>query len=152
MSLALPGYLRDIKLASPRGNPEDAEYVWHFADHSGVNQHINSAIAEIKGAEYRSPERNDESTKQHSLRVLFENAELSDVATRPIEIAVHFSDFDDYWNSNTTFGAQVGAFIRRLRQDERQRLRSLVQQRLPIQPDSQIAYTARVNAVRGRRI
>jgi ubiquinone/menaquinone biosynthesis C-methylase UbiE len=136
-----------------RPNGTLGAYVWDFAGKSGINQHLNLAIAELQGADYKPKERNDESTTQDSLRKLFSDAGLGDVLTRAIEIPVRFNDLDDYWNSNTTrFGAQLGAFVHGLSEAERQRLRSLVLQKLPVAPDGRIAYTARVNAVKGRRI
>jgi len=69
--------------------------------------------------------------------------------TRPIEIPVTFQDFDDYWNSITTF-ASIGAYVKGLSGEKRQLLMQLVKSRLPIDAQGVIAYTARVNAVRGR--
>jgi ubiquinone/menaquinone biosynthesis C-methylase UbiE len=127
-----------------------AAYVWDFAGRSGTAQHLNSAVAEIEGSGYRPPGLNAESTSLSYLKALFESAGLTDVETRPIEISVTFQDFDDYWNSNTTFASPIGTYVKGLPGEKRQRLMQSVKSRLPIDAQGAIAYTARVNAVRGR--
>jgi len=127
-----------------------AAYVWDFAGGNGTAQHVNSAVRELEGPGYRSPGLNPESTTGEYLKALFEGAGLADVKTCPIDITVTFQDFDDYWNSNTTFASPVGTVINAYTDEKRQRLKELVKARLPIDERGAILYTARVNAVTGR--
>jgi len=127
-----------------------AAYVWDFAGRRGTNQHLHSAIAELEGAGQMPAALNADSTSQDKLKNLFDSAGLTDVVTRPIEIAVNFPNFDDYWSSNTGFATPVAGIIKGLTDVKRQRLIQLVKVRLPIDNNGAISYTARVNAVRGR--
>ncbi len=128
-----------------------AAYVWDFAQGGFAAQHLDSAIKELESPGYRRAELNAESTTQENLRSFFEGSGLTDVETRVIEIGMKFRDFDDYWHSNTTFRSPIGNFIKGLTEEKRQRLMSLVRTRLPVDDQGAISYTARVNAVRGRR-
>ncbi len=127
-----------------------AAYVWDFAHNGSAAQHLNTAIKELGDPGYRRTELNPESTTKENLKSLFERGGLVDVETRVIEIAVRFRDFDDYWDSNTTFTSPSGNFIKSLAEEKRQRLIDLVRARLPIDEEGVISYTARVNAVKGR--
>lgn len=128
-----------------------AAYVWDFAHDGSAAQHLNSAIKELGDPGYRRTELNAESTTEENLKSLFERGGLTGVETRAIEIAVRFRDFDDYWHSNTTFTSPTGNFIKSLTEEKRRRLIDLVRARLPIDELGAISYTARVNAVKGRR-
>jgi hypothetical protein len=116
----------------------------------GFARHIDAAGATIAGPGYRPPGLNAESTSLRYLKALFEAAGLTDVDTRPIEIPVTFQDFDDYWNSNTTFASPIGGNIKSLSGEKRQRLMELVKSRLPINAQDVIVYKARGNSIRGR--
>ncbi len=126
-----------------------AAYVWDFAGSKGVLQHLDSAQRELAGAAYAPVGINNESSSLEKLKALFDAAGLSHVLTRPIDISVTFRDFDDYWKSNVDYTSPVSAGIKRLTDDQRQRLIDLVKAKLPIASNGNISYTARVNAVRG---
>jgi ubiquinone/menaquinone biosynthesis C-methylase UbiE len=126
-----------------------AAYVWDFAGDRGTAQHLHFAITELEGPGYRAGGLNTESTEQNSLKALFENAGLTGVVTRSIDISLAYKDFDDYWNSNTSSGTPIGSLVKGLTEEKRQRLKQLVKAKLPANRDGKIAYTARANAVRG---
>lgn len=123
--------------------------MWDFAGRSGVNQHINAAAAELEGSGYTPAALHNASTSEDQLRNLFESVSLSKVASRAIEIDVQFSDFDDYWRSNTGFASPIGTLVKNLSEEKRQQLIELVKTKLPIASNGNISYTARVNAVKG---
>ncbi len=127
-----------------------AAYVWDFAGRRGTNQHLYPAIAELEGAGQMPAALNADSTSQDKLKNLFDSAGLTHVVTRPIEIAVTFPNFDDYWSSNTGFATPVASIVKGLTEEKRQRLMQSVKVRLPTDGDGKIRYTAQVNAVRGR--
>jgi ubiquinone/menaquinone biosynthesis C-methylase UbiE len=128
-----------------------AAYVWDFARGSSTAQHLDWAAKELEGPGYRRTELNAASTTEENLKSLFERGGLTGVETRAIEVGVKFRDFDDYWKSNTTFTSPIGNFVKALTEEKRQRLMDLVKAKLPIDDQGAISYTARVNAVKGRR-
>jgi hypothetical protein len=85
------------------------------------------------------------------MRSLWEQAGISSIETRTIEIPVTFSDFDDFWDSNSTPAGPVGKAIKKLSPADRERVRSHLRERLPRDSTGRIAYQARANAVKGLR-
>jgi ubiquinone/menaquinone biosynthesis C-methylase UbiE len=126
-----------------------AAYVWDFAGRSGTISHLNAGLREFQGVD-TSGALNAESTSQDKLKELFVAAGLAEVETRLIEIAVTYKDFNDYWESNTGFTSPAGNTVRALSDEKREQLKQIVKGKLPVDKDGAIAYTARVNAVRGR--
>jgi ubiquinone/menaquinone biosynthesis C-methylase UbiE len=127
-----------------------AAYVWDFAGDRGTAQHLHFAITELQGPGHRAGGLNAESTTENSLKTLFENVGFAGVVTRPIDIALTYNDFEDYWSSNTGAGSPIGNIVKNLSDDKRQQLKQLVKTKLPASTDGKIAYMARANAVRGR--
>jgi len=126
-----------------------ASYVWDFAGGSGVNQHLNRAIAALEGTKKIGAERYDDSTEEGGLRRLYEGSGLIQVETRPIEITLAFRDFDVYWESNTRAASPGGKYVQGLTDRKRQTLIERVKAILPFDGNGKISYTARVNAVKG---
>jgi len=104
---------------------------------------------ELEGQGYRPAGLNAESTTQENLKALFEAAGLTYVVTHSSEIQVTFCDFDVYWDSHTKFASPISSHIQSMMEENRQRLKQMVQARLPIDDHGAISYSARVNAVRG---
>jgi SAM-dependent methyltransferase len=111
---------------------------------------IDPAPAQIAYAQSRKSAAGAQFLVVDARSMSFEAAGLTDVETRSIEIPVTFQDFDDYWNSNTTFASPIGGNIKSLSGEKRQRLMELVKSRLPINAQDVIAYKARGNSIRGR--
>ncbi len=78
-----------------------------------------------------------------ALTALFDASGLVDIDKRSIEIQLVYEDFDDYWSSQTA--ENIGDMT----EAEVQRLKTLLRERLPADPNGQISYRARANAVRG---
>ena len=92
-----------------------------------------------------------DSSRRAALEALWQGAGLTDIATEVIEIPVQFTDFDDFWASNTlTVGPQARS-VAALPEQTRAELRQKLQASLPIAADGSITYTATANAVKGRR-
>lgn len=83
---------------------------------------------------------------------LWREAGLADVATTDIPITVSFSDFEDYWASQTLPGGPQTATLRKLSPEEIQALREALRTSLPTDAQGRIAYPALATAVRGRRV
>ncbi len=89
-------------------------------------------------------------SKRDALSELWRAAGLEAVETKVIHINVHFTDFEDFWASNTV---PIGPQAERLKtmgtsqiEDLRQRLKRSV----PFAADGSITYGAFANAVKGR--
>jgi hypothetical protein len=73
------------------------------------------------------------------------------VTVRAIDVPTTFEDFEAYWRP---FLGAVGpgpAYVASLEPDARERLRRLLQNTLPLEPDGTIQLRARAWSVRGRR-
>jgi SAM-dependent methyltransferase len=81
---------------------------------------------------------------------LWAQAEMVSIETRTIEIPVTFSDFDDFWISNSAPSGPVGKAIEKLSAADRERVRSHLRQQLPRDGAGRITYQASANAVKGR--
>jgi ubiquinone/menaquinone biosynthesis C-methylase UbiE len=84
------------------------------------------------------------------MRSLWEQAGMDSIETRVIEIPVTFSDFDDFWDSNSTPAGPVGKAVEKLSAADRERVRAHLRERLPQDAAGRIAYQARAHAVKGR--
>jgi ubiquinone/menaquinone biosynthesis C-methylase UbiE len=93
---------------------------------------------------------NTEISRREVMQELWKKAGLVSVDTRVISIPVVYSDFDDFWDSNTVPIGPQGKLIERMSLSEREQLRSRLRDRLPIASDGRITYESFANAVRGR--
>jgi SAM-dependent methyltransferase len=94
--------------------------------------------------------RSNNASELSVMRSLWEQAGMMSVETCTIEILVTFSDFDDFWNSNSTTAGPVGRAIEKLSPADRERVRSHLREQLPKDGAGRITYHARANAVKGR--
>jgi hypothetical protein len=67
-----------------------------------------------------------------------------------IRIPVVYSNFDDFWDSNTVPVGPQGKLIESMSTSVREQLRTRLRKRLPIAPDGRIVYESFANAVKGR--
>jgi hypothetical protein len=81
-----------------------------------------------------------------ALRDLWTAAGLDAVETREITVRRSFADFDEFWTTNLT-APSVGPTVA----GEAERLKARVQARLLPDAAGRITYSARANAVKGRR-
>jgi hypothetical protein len=89
-------------------------------------------------------------TSVDALRSLFERAGLTDIATRPIEVTVAYSSFDDFWQSQVPPFTPNGKAIAALNKTDRAKLAEAVQVALPTDSEGGIAYSACANAIKAR--
>ena len=71
------------------------------------------------------------------------------MATRAIEVAIRFRDFDDCWSPFLGGQGPAPAYVVSLPDDRRSALRELLRAALPVAPDGSVPLTARAWAVRG---
>ncbi|MGB5872259.1 MAG: methyltransferase domain-containing protein [Bacteroidota bacterium] len=125
-------------------------YVWDYAGKMDFLQKFWEAAAELRSEASALSEANRFSDcGSEALVESFTEAGFDQVMTAPVEIDTHFADFDDYWEP--FFGGQGPAptYLMSLSKTERERLRDLVYERLPIQRSGSIPLSARALAVKG---
>jgi ubiquinone/menaquinone biosynthesis C-methylase UbiE len=123
-------------------------YIWDFFSDGFVQQPLRDAIA-ATGAPLL-PNPGPEKSTAEALRRFFESAGFEQIATRTIEIAVSYRDFDDYWDSQTGFPNPAVQTLRKLAPADAERVRAALRERL-VDRDGRVSYPARANAVKGRK-
>lgn len=128
-----------------------AAYVW---DYSGTMEFLNlfwDAAVELTGdasalhEAYRFPNATPD-----ALRELFHSTGYTNIETAPIEIETVFQSFEDYWNPFLGGQGPAPTFVMSLDEQTRQKLRTIIHSRLPINADGSIPLTARAWAIRGK--
>ena len=84
------------------------------------------------------------------MREIWQVNGLQAIETREIKIRVTYSDFDDFWNTNSVPVGPAGAAIARLSAADKEKLKTTLRERLPRAPDGSISYEPFANAVKGR--
>jgi ubiquinone/menaquinone biosynthesis C-methylase UbiE len=85
-----------------------------------------------------------------NMRAIWKDAGLQSIETQVIRIPVVYSNFDDFWESNSAPVGPSGRMIHDLSPTAREQLQSRLREQLPIGSDGRIAYKAFANAVKGR--
>src|SRR5882724_4811654 len=125
-----------------------ATYMWDFPGGGSPVYPLNQAIKSL-GWDPALP-TNPMASRREAMRELWERAGLKSVETEVIRIPVVFSDFDDFWNSNTVPIGPQGKLIDSMSTNEKERLRTRVHDHLPIAAEGRIVYESFANAVKGR--
>jgi SAM-dependent methyltransferase len=137
-----------VRVARPGGTV--AAYVWDYAGGMQLMRRFWDAAAALdpnaRGLDegLRFP-----MCRPEPLERLLRDADLDDVAVRPIDVPTVFRDFDDYWSP--FLGAQGPAPSYAMSLDERRRvaLRERIRAGLPAAEDGSIHLIARAWAARG---
>ena len=88
----------------------------------------------------------DDSTLE-GLKGLFERAGFEAIATRTIDVALAYRDFDDFWDAQTPNFSPLTKTIMAFAGADRARLIETVRASLPPAPDGSISCSARANAI-----
>ena len=125
-----------------------ANYMW---DLPGGGAPINPIYAALKslGATTAFPP-SPAVSRQEAMQELWEKAGLESIDTRVIRISVMYSDFNDFWDSNTVPIGPQGKLIDGMSPSARDQLRTRVGEQLPATLDGRIVYESFANAVKGR--
>ncbi|MEP7136622.1 MAG: methyltransferase domain-containing protein [Chloroflexota bacterium] len=127
-----------------------AVYVWDYADKMQLMRYFWDAAIALDPAVANL----DESPRfpicnPNALQELFDNAGLSQVETRAIDIETHFKDFGDYWNPFLGGQGPAPTYAMSLSEEKRIRLREKLRTSLPFAADGSIPLLARAWSVKG---
>ncbi len=125
-----------------------ATYMWDFLQGGGTPlTPLGVAIQSLGLPPLARP--NPEASRRETLQTIWEQAGLRSVATRAIHIRVSFSDFDDYWASNSVPVGPSGKALAEMSPPQREAVKARLREQLPIAADGTISYDAVANAVKG---
>ncbi len=143
--------IAEMKRAVKQGGTV-ALYVWDYAGKMQFMRHFWDAAAELDPAAHdfdeglRFPICNAD-----ALSALFQNAELTVIETRSIDIHTHFKNFDDYWDPFLGGQGPAPTYLASLTEERRIQLRERIRRDLPFDADGSIPLIARAWAVKGFR-
>jgi len=129
-----------------------AVYVWDYAGTMELLRVFWDTVVELFPAasdrheSIRFPDSNGE-----VLGNLLRRAGLVDIETTPIDISMHFRDFEDYWRPFLGGQGPAPSFVASLDESARIQLQSALRARLPSQADGSIPLSARAWAAKGVR-
>jgi ubiquinone/menaquinone biosynthesis C-methylase UbiE len=123
-----------------------AAYMWDFPHRTP----LTPLGAAMKSLGFEPPERpNVEASARDAMRAIWQQAGLRSLETEVIRIRLHFSSFDDFWQSNTVRVGPSGKALAALTEAAREQLKAHLRQKLPTATDGSISYEAFANAVKG---
>ena len=123
-----------------------AAYMWDVAANRAPH---SPCYATMSALGFPVPSRPSNASELNIMRSLWEQTGMQSVETQMFEIPVAYSDFDDFWESNTALAGPVGKAIEKLSPADRERVRSHLREHLPQDGSGCISYQARANAVKG---
>jgi hypothetical protein len=97
-----------------------------------------------------SPPPGSAASRLANMRGIWKEAGLQSIETQVIRIPVVYSNFDDFWASNSAPAGPSGRMIHDLSPTARKQLQLRLRELLPIGSCGRIAYEASANAVKGR--
>ena len=125
-----------------------AAYVWDFEPELSPSGPMRTAL-KIHGIDVPALPGTRSSTLS-GLAGLFDPARLADIATTTLEVTVGFTDFQDFWQSQTTPYSPTTRIIDALDPRQRQALAATLKSLVRVQANGTIRYAARANAVKGQ--
>jgi len=125
-----------------------ATYVWDIPG-AGTPVHPIYVAMESLGMPAPRPP-GAAASRRDAMRTLWEDAGLESIESRVIRIPVVYSDFDDFWHSNSVPVAPSGQAIHDMSPAAREQVRARVREQLAVGSDGRIAYESFANAVKGR--
>jgi SAM-dependent methyltransferase len=127
-----------------------AAYVWDYARGMQMMQHFWNAAVELNPDDSVLDEaKRFPLCQPEPLKLLFQEAGLTAISVRSIDIPTVFRDFDDYWLPFLGKQGAAPTYLASLNEEMRQRIRDALKSRLVAATDGSIAMTARAWAVQG---
>lgn len=137
-----------IRVTRPKG--QVAAYIWDYADGMEMMRYFWDAAAQVdpQAAALDEGERFP-LCRPDPLKKLFQDAGLTSLAVRAIDIPTTFRDFDDYWTPFLGKQGSAPTYLASLDPLRREQVRELLKARLISAADGSIHLSARAWAVRG---
>ena len=127
-----------------------ALYVWDYAGKMQFMRHFWNAAAALDPAARDFDEgRRFPLCSPEALTRLFQDAGLTEITTRPVDISTDFKDFDDYWTPFLGGQGSAPGYPMSLSEERRTQLRKRLYDSLPFALDGSIPLVARAWAVQG---
>lgn len=125
--------------------------VWDYAEGMRMMRVFWDAAIELDpAAAERDEGKRFTVTRREALHECFERAGFESVQVRPLDVQMHFRDFDDYWQPFLGGQAPAPAYAMSLMEERRTELRELIRSRLHSNADGSIEMTSRAWAAKGR--
>ena len=115
-----------------------ATYMWDSLGGGVPVDPVYKAIELLGLGSARPP--NAAASARSAMREFWERAGLDAIETCVIRIPVRYSNFDDFWNSNTVPIGPQGKLIQQMSTSQREQLRKRLGEILPTAADGRIAY------------
>jgi ubiquinone/menaquinone biosynthesis C-methylase UbiE len=125
-----------------------ATYMWDIPGGGAPVDPIYVAMESMGMTSVRPPYSAD--SRREAMQEFWKKAGLDSIETRAIRIPVVYSDFDEFWDSNTVPIGPQGKLIDGMLANARDELRTRLHRRLPIAADGSVVYQSFANAVKGR--
>ncbi|MEU0530967.1 class I SAM-dependent methyltransferase [Amycolatopsis tolypomycina] len=128
-----------------------AAYLWDLAEGMELIRSFWDAAAEFDPATVAELDEGSRFTlcRPEPLGRLWMEAGFTAVSVGEIRIPTVFADFDDYWQPFLGAQGPAPSYLATLPETDRDRLRELLRDRLPSNPDGSIPLTARAWVVSG---
>jgi ubiquinone/menaquinone biosynthesis C-methylase UbiE len=126
-----------------------AAYVWDYTNAGSPTTPLAAAMRAM-GLQSPAPP-SPHVTSLLALEELWRAAGFEQIDTRAIDIAVEFAGFEEFWQSMTVPVGPAGKAIAAMSPDGRARLRSVLEQQMPLTADGRVIYEARASAIKGSK-
>ena len=127
-----------------------AAAVWDYGDKMEMLRAFHDAVGQVDPAAKTLDEKSMPLCREGELRQLWSGGGLEQVIESPLDVQLQFASFDDYWSPFLLGQGPAGAYVRKLDEEKRERLRQTLIQRLNVKAESSpLTLPARVHAVRG---
>jgi len=123
-----------------------AGFVWDFADERQPARPLRQGMRAIGVVPELMPGESDSSLA--GLRSLFAGAGLKDIAVRPIDVEMPYTDFDDFWQKMTIRKTPAVKTVLALPKAELSRLMDAVRAEVTVTADGNVMCTARANGIK----
>jgi ubiquinone/menaquinone biosynthesis C-methylase UbiE len=140
------GVAEMVRVVAPGGTI--AAYAWDIEGNGRPTEPID---AELRAMGLRLPlPPSYRAARMESLRELWAGAGLEAIETREIIMERSFPNFDEFWTTTVTSGT-LAPIIAGMASAEAERIKMRVRERLPADAAGRITYSARANAIKGRK-
>ena len=127
-----------------------AAYIWDYAGKMEFLTHFwNVVVALNSDAASLHESRRFPDSNAEQLITMFNRVGLYDVEAAPLEIETNFIDFNDYWQPFLGGQGPAPTYVSKLNDSERNRLKDMLAQNLPVNDDGSIKLSARAWTTKG---